>query len=163
MQKLNTLCNLWGKQHKLLMRKIKFSNKNCIGFCYNIGQHFTLRPKSHLLNYMECQKQKKKEKIYPYLLFIWLFIFLCCISINIFKFLVDYLHAIHIFILHYMVIHFLHCISINIFKSPADYLHVIHIFILRILYIFIAYNAICITSAFLYYMQVLLHMLLAYF
>ena len=93
-------------------------------------------------------KAKKNEKIYPYLLFIWLFIFLYCISINIFKFLVDYLHAIHIFILHYMVIHFLYCISINIFKSLADYLHAIHIFILRILYIFIAYNAICITSAF---------------
>ena len=89
--------------------------------------------------------------------------FLYCISINIFKFLVDYLHAIHIFILHYMVIHFLYCISINTFKFLADYLHAIHIFILHILYIFIAYNAICITSAFLYYMQVLLYMLLVYF
>ena len=63
----------------------------------------------------------------------------------------------------YMVIHFLYCISINIFKFLADYLHAIHIFILHMLYIFIAYNAICITSAFLYYMQVLLHMLMVYF
>ena len=53
--------------------------------------------------------------------------FLYCISINIFKFVVDYLHAIHIFILHYMVIHFLYCISINILKFLADYLHAIHI------------------------------------
>ena len=40
-----------GKQYRLPMRKIKSGNKNCAGFCYNIGQHFTLRPKSHLLNY----------------------------------------------------------------------------------------------------------------
>ena len=111
---------------------------------------------------MECQKQKKKENI-SLPTFYMVIHFLYCISINIFKFLVDYLHAIHISILHYMVIHFLYCISINMFKSLADYLHAIHIFILRILYIFIAYNAICITSAFLYYMQVLLNMLLVYF
>ena len=115
-----------------------------------------------VLHHMECQKQKKKENI-SLPTFYMVIHFLYCISINIFKFLVDYLHAIHIFILHYMVIHFLYCISINIFKFLVDYLHAIHIFILHILCIFIAYNAICITSAFLYYMQVLLHMLLVYF
>ena len=97
---------------------------------------------------MECQKQKKKENISLPTFYMVIYI-LYCISINIFKSLVDYLHAIHIFILHYMVIHFLYCISINIFKFLADYLHSIHVFILHISYIFIAYNAICITSAFL--------------
>ena len=104
---------------------------------------------------MECQKQKKRKCILTY--FFYGYSFLYCISINIFKFLVDYLHAIHIFILHYMVIHFLYCISINIFKFLACHTYIF------ILYIFIAYDAICITSALLYYMQVLLHMLLVYF
>ena len=68
----------------------------------------------------------------------------------------------------YILTHFLYGYScfvlhINKYIQISCYLHAIHIFILHILYIFIAYNAICITSAFLYYMQVLLHMLLAYF
>ena len=40
-----------GQQCRLPMRQVKSGNKNCTGSCYNIGQHLTLRPKSHLLNY----------------------------------------------------------------------------------------------------------------
>ena len=130
---------------------------SCLLCCDNIKDWCDRRS----VNY-GVPKAKKKENI-SLPTFYMVIHFLYCISINILKFLVDYLHAIHIFILHYMVIHFLYCISINIFKFLADYLHAIHIFILYILYIFIAYNGICITSAFLYYMQVLLHVLLVYF
>ena len=49
--------------------------------------------------YMECQKPKKIENI-SLPAFYMVIHFLYCISINIFKFLVDYLYAIHIFILH---------------------------------------------------------------
>ena len=68
---------------------------------------------------IKCQKQKKKKENISLPTFYIAIHFLYCISINIFKFLVDYLHAIHIFILHHMVIHFLYCISINIFKFPC--------------------------------------------
>ena len=112
-------------------------------------------------DHMECQKQKNK-KIYPYLLLYGYSFFVLHINKYIQISCSLFTCYTYIYITLY-VIHFLYCISINIFKFLADYLHAIHIFILHILYIFIAYNAICITSAFLYYMQVLLHMLLVYF
>ena len=103
------------------------------------------------LSNMECQKQKNK-KIYPYLLFMVIH-FLYCISINIFKFLVDYLHAIHIFILHYMIIHFLYCISINTsflltIYMPYTYLYyVYYIFSLHTM-LFALHLHFCITCRF---------------
>ena len=66
MRKSNALCNLWGKQYRLPMQKIEFANKNSTGFCYNVGQHLTLRPKSHLLNYystvLYAEESQTKDK-----------------------------------------------------------------------------------------------------
>ena len=60
-------------------------------------RHDSYQPTSR---YYGVPKAKEKENI-SLPTFYMVIHFLCCISINIFKFLVDYLHAIHIFILHY--------------------------------------------------------------